>query len=128
MIQLVPHRQIALAMLIGSLGLGFSLTAQASIVSNLYVQTSAGVDNSGTPDSTANGPSQTYVSTGSAQYGNYSSADANAFGYNYDGGGTRYATSANGYGTFTSQAIFSKSLTITNTENYAQIYDLSYFC
>ena len=125
MYQFLPSQKRPLVVLVAAACLSLSFAAQASVVSNLQASTSASMDGA-TPDTNVNGPSDSAVYSYSSQYG-ISSASSDAFGVNYAGGGTRYAASANGTGIFTSQAMFTKTLTITNTESYAQTYDLSYF-
>lgn len=123
--QSLPSQKRPLVGLVAAACLGLSFAAQASVVSTLNAYTSASAD--GAAASTDNqGPDNASVSSWSSQNAT-SSAYASAFGVNYSGGGTRYAASASGTGTFSSQATFTKTLTITNNESYAQIYDLSYY-
>ena len=126
MFQLIPSQKRPLATFIALSCLGLSASAQASIISSLYTESTAQVGSS-SAYTQSSGTSPDFAYSHADQLTPPSSAFSNAFGYNNGTGGTSYATAASGKGIFSSSASFLKTLTITNDASYTQTYSLSYY-
>lgn len=126
MLQFVPSQKRPLAKFIAIACLGLSASAQASLVSSVYTETTAQAGNNAAY--TENSGVQTgFASSTASQWIEPDQAYSRAFGYNDVNGNTAYAATATGMGTFSSTGSFLKTLTITNDTSYAQTYTLSYY-